>query len=118
MKDFFLENTYPLLFLVGFIFIVTGLVLKFFPPKKINSFYGYRMPSSMKNQEVWDFAQIYAANRMVLAGVKCLTLGFLKWFIGNANEIIISIGLVILLVVIMIYEVEKAIKQKFPKNVN
>ena len=118
MKDFFIENTYPVLFLVGFIFIVTGLILKFFPPKKINSLYGYRMPSAMQNQATWDFAQIYAANRMVLAGVKCLALGFLKWFTGSTNEIIISVALVILLVVIMIYEVEKAIKQKFPKHVN
>lgn len=33
----------------GPLFMIAGLVLLKFPPKKINSLYGYRTNSSMKN---------------------------------------------------------------------
>jgi len=35
----------------GLIFILAGFIMLKFPPKKINSLYGYRTSSSMKNQE-------------------------------------------------------------------
>jgi uncharacterized membrane protein len=47
-----------LLFILFFIFSL-------FPPKKINSLYGYRTPNSMKSQENWDFANRYS-NRLAL----------------------------------------------------
>lgn len=48
---------------------IGGAILRFFPPKKINSFYGYRTPRSMKNQENWDFAQKYAGQLMLSWGL-------------------------------------------------
>jgi uncharacterized membrane protein len=48
-------------FLCGLLFIIAGYILLKFPPKNINSLYGYRTSSSMENQEKWDFAQNYSS---------------------------------------------------------
>ncbi|MEQ8323615.1 MAG: SdpI family protein [Vicingaceae bacterium] len=52
---------------IGPIFVMIGLLLALFPPTKMNGFYGYRSPQSMKSQKNWAFAQVHAA------------AGFLRW---------------------------------------
>lgn len=42
---------------IPIILLIMGLGMYFFPPKKINSFIGYRSNKSMKDQESWDYAQ-------------------------------------------------------------
>lgn len=39
----------------GVLFLISIIFWKF-PPKKINSLYGYRTPKAMQNQQIWDFA--------------------------------------------------------------
>jgi len=48
-----------------------------FPPKKINSIYGYRTASSMKNQLRWDFAQLYASKQMIKYGLLLSMVGLI-----------------------------------------
>ena len=91
------------------------------PPKNINYFYGYRTVNSMKSQERWDFAQVFAAKKMRKYGKYLMIIAF----IGLPVIIFIPIGflvltilmLIIILIVIsvMIFQVEKAIKKKFRK---
>ena len=54
--------------LVGPIFIIAGIVMILFPPKKINYLYGYRTKNSMKNIDRWNFAQNYSAKIMIFSG--------------------------------------------------
>ena len=54
---------------VGFIGFVVGLVFWRFPPKKINSVYGYRTPRSQKDIASWRFAQRFSAKLMVWTGL-------------------------------------------------
>ncbi len=42
--------------------IVAFVILRLFPPRKINRLYGYRTKRSMQNQKKWDFAQKYSAD--------------------------------------------------------
>ena len=44
-----------------FLFIV-ALLFKLFPPKRINSVYGYRTASSTRDQQTWAEANRYSAN--------------------------------------------------------
>jgi uncharacterized membrane protein len=53
MQDFFL--------LGAFILLVVGLFYFFVPPKGINPVYGYRTPSSTKNDENWEVANKWAS---------------------------------------------------------
>ncbi|WP_452232535.1 SdpI family protein [Lacinutrix sp. MEBiC02595] len=91
--------------LVGIIFILTGIIMQLFPPKKINPLYGYRTRNSMKNQNNWDFAQKYAAKLLTIIGVVLLLLSTLNIFFniqGNLEKIISAIlilGAVIFLLI-------------------
>ena len=48
---------------------ICGVVMMYFPPRKINPFYGYRTARACKNQRNWDFAQRHSARMNVLAGI-------------------------------------------------
>lgn len=50
------------------VFVITLVVIsivKVIPPRKINSWYGYRTKMSMKNQKNWDYAQKYSTTRIL-----------------------------------------------------
>ena len=101
----------------GLIFMLAGFIMLKFPPKKINSLYGYRTSSSMKNRERWDFSQKYSAIEMIkLAAI--LTLSSVIGLIYNPDGELgrflgLGLGLMILMVVVLLIRVEKAIKNKF-----
>ena len=57
--------------------MIVGLIQKRFPPKRINGLYGYRMPSSMKNQQTWDEANSFSARYMIKLGLIVMVAGFI-----------------------------------------
>jgi uncharacterized membrane protein len=61
--------------LIGAILVIIGLIMSRFPPKKINDYYGYRMPSATKNQQTWDEANRFSAAYMAKAGFVTLVIG-------------------------------------------
>jgi uncharacterized membrane protein len=54
--------------LIGVIFLLAGLIQKRFPPKEINSLYGYRTTLSMKNQQNWDEGNRYSTALIIKCG--------------------------------------------------
>ena len=99
----------------GIIFFMTGIIMIKFPPKHINSFYGYRTKSSMQNKLAWTFAQKYSALEMLKLGA-LLTFFSLIGFFFKPDETtgkFVGVGLVILMVIILIIRVEVAIRKKF-----
>lgn len=101
--------------LLGGIFVVTGLIMYIFPPKKINSLYGYRTTKSMKNQERWGFAQKYAAKVMIVLGVAYIFLLILFSVFDLNKEIQLGIGLgsLLLLAICIFFIVEKKLAKHF-----
>jgi len=65
----------------GGIILAVGLIYKFFPPKKINNWYGYRTARSMNSQEVWEYANKLGPN-LIFAG------GFLSILVGSITAYI------------------------------
>lgn len=101
--------------LTGSIFIVVGIIMLKFPPKNINSIYGYRTSSAMKNQERWTFAQTYSAKEFIKLGAILALFGIIGLFL-HPNENVataIGIGLMMLILIVLFVRVEKAIKAKF-----
>ncbi|QRM87990.1 hypothetical protein FG167_01715 [Lacinutrix sp. WUR7] len=90
---------------VGIIFIITGIIMQLFPPKKINPLYGYRTRSSMQNQQKWDFSQKYSAKLLTIIGVFLLLISTLNFFFNLQGDLektisaILIIGSVIFLVI-------------------
>ena len=68
---------------IGIIFIIIGFIQKTWPPKNINSFYGYRMPSSKQNQQTWDEANRYSARYMIKVGLFILIVGIVATILLN-----------------------------------
>ena len=60
-------------FVIPFVMIFVGYILKKHPVKDMNSGNGYNTPSSRKSQEHWDYAQSIAPNIFIGIGK---TLGF------------------------------------------
>jgi uncharacterized membrane protein len=100
------------------IFIGMGIISKKFPPRHINSVYGYRTSRSMKSQERWDFAQSYSANEMIKLGSLLLltSLFGLALNLSEWLEIALGFGLMIAMVIVFVIRTEKAIQNKFEKE--
>lgn len=104
----------PLL-LIGLIFIVAGFILHKFPPKTINTLYGYRTKRLMRDQKSWDFAQLYSSKLMMQFGLLYAFIGLIG-FIYKPNETIvaiITITLLIAIAAIIIVIVERKLKNRF-----
>jgi len=104
---------------VGMAFYIVGNLLRTYPPKKINHWYGYRTPSSMRSQERWDFAQLYAAKEMIKHGFILTMIGILFGFFFQFDETInaiLIVSLVLLSSISMIVFTERAIKKNFKER--
>ncbi|MBK7856153.1 MAG: SdpI family protein [Bacteroidetes bacterium] len=63
------------------ILLLAGLVLKFFPPTKINSLCGYRTKRSMENINNWKLANEYSVNLMIYLSIFSLGLNGILFFL-------------------------------------
>jgi|SRR6218665_2089003 len=104
--------------IIDFVIIIAGLIQLIFPPKKINSLYGYRTPRSMKNIEVWNFAQRLSSKLMISFGAILCLFGCISLILGLEDQFINTTGIVlmILLFLILLLYMELVIKKKFPQD--
>jgi uncharacterized membrane protein len=121
MEKIIFEYSNPtglILMLTGIIFFIAGWVQQKYPPKKINHLYGYRTKTSMRNQEVWKFAQEYSSKKMMKYSLYMILLGALLSFFELEGIGFLWVGLVstILTPVVMLIEVERELKKRFPKE--
>ena len=112
---------YPLpsiLFLSGGIFYLAALVFSKFPPKKINYLYGYRTKASMKSQESWNFSQNYTSKKMKYISLYIFIIGAFSSFLNIELMWSLWLGIIIsiLMPVLVILEVEKELKTRYPKE--
>jgi|SRR5688572_7967908 len=100
--------------IAGPVFIITGWILLKYPPKKINLWYGYRTRNSMKNLEVWNFAQVYSAKEMMKAGFLLSVTSILGLFFKPSEFVsaFIAFGILFFIIFIFIFRVEKAISKR------
>lgn len=104
----------PIVIIVLFVMMIT----KVFPPKNINSLYGYRTTKAMKNKVNWDFAQKYSTNLFLLLFSILLLIQILLYTIYGSTsftELSVVIGL-LLCVAVVLYQTEKKLKLNQFKN--
>jgi uncharacterized membrane protein len=107
---------YLLIYIIlGSTFLLAGLALKFFPPKKINSLYGYRTTLSMTDQKYWDFSQRYSGRLSIALSLIMFVIGIsLKLLdINIITALIICVIVTLTTGFLIIFLTEKAIKNKF-----
>jgi uncharacterized membrane protein len=100
------------LFIVGFVFAAAAFISLKFPPKNINSIYGYRTSRSMKNQENWDLAQRFSSQLMLKQGLIMLLLAFILAVLPIPVEAATLMSLLLLLtsVINLFVQTEKRLK--------
>lgn len=97
----------------GSVVLAVGLLMKFLPPKKINSFYGYRTPRSMKNQLAWEEANSFSAKLLLWAGISTLFIQVVCYFaLGEHISLLIQLGYYLAFVIVSIVLTEKQLKAK------
>lgn len=98
--------------ILGLVFIIVGLISQRFPPRRINSMYGYRTNRSMADQASWDIAQRIAPKEMMKMGLGLSLIYPLDWLVmwSPGMSTLVGLALVILAVVIMIMRVEHKLK--------
>ncbi|MEE9406910.1 MAG: SdpI family protein [Polaribacter sp.] len=102
----YVVTTNGLLFLLSFIFWK-------FPPKKINSLYGYKTPKAMLNQQIWDFANSTFNNSLLIyAGISFIAGLFFATFV-KAELTWQPMAFVFLSVIVSIVKTERALTDNF-----
>ncbi|PVH26378.1 SdpI family protein [Sphingobacterium corticibacter] len=86
--------------LIDLFIVAVPLVLYFFPPKNINSFYGYRTTRSTNNIENWRFAQRHFSKQwMFLAPltivVQVLLICFTDHDLRSKSSMILPISMAV-----------------------
>lgn len=105
-------------FFVGLIFVLAGLVMYLFPPKKINYLYDYRTQRSTESQERWDFAQKFSAKELIKLGM-LLSLSSVTALLSNfthSTNLLVGLFLVIVTCILLFLRVENAFKNNFNKK--
>lgn len=107
-----MNDTSTTLLLIGTIFLLTGLITKRFPPKKINSFYGYRTPKSKSNVTNWKISQIESSKRMIEAALVLMCCSVIFYFIPmkESTSIITIAILIIASILYILISVERKLK--------
>ncbi|MDI9309256.1 MAG: SdpI family protein [Limnohabitans sp.] len=114
----FLDYVYHLPIMIGNLYVITSLITIVFPPKKINSWHGYRTPASMKSEAKWNFTQKNSSYLMLKTGFILLLISSLKTIFGSNFEGLINFTILFVSVVIIFFKTEKAIKKNFSENVS
>ena len=112
------EKTSVVPFTTGILFVIAAAITLVFPPKKINLLYGYRTRASMKNQQVWDFAQRYSGVKMMQIGFALMGFSLLNVFFGfnDSFQLMIGLSFVIIACAFLFLVTESAIRKKFPNQ--
>jgi uncharacterized membrane protein len=98
--------------------LVLALVIRKFPPKKINPIYGYRTRRSMMNQQTWDAANTYSTKGMINIAVWSLGLAVVTYYIYPEITLWVTIIVNTLLLFVVIFSTENYLKKHFDESGN
>lgn len=97
----------------GLPLLLIGYLYKIRPPKKINHMYGYRTKRSMKNQQVWDYANKIGANAIINSGIITSISGLIPLFIDWEHAHFIPLSVLIISLIGGIIYCEKMLNKHF-----
>lgn len=99
----------------GILFLLS-LVFKFFPPKKINNWYGYRTYKSMQNKDIWDTANSTFNSAFVIYSGLSLLGGVLIAYVSSETLTWQPMVLVFLSIAVCIVKTENTLKENFTEE--
>lgn len=109
--------------LVPLSMIAFGSKFRKMAPKRINLFFGYRTPKSMKNQDTWKFAHNLCGKLWFFTGIALtpITMVAMLFSFGKSIDYVgfygtIIIALQIIIMIATIFPVELALKREFDRH--
>lgn len=112
--DIFLTNSVIWAFIVPLLMTLIGVVWLKKPPKKINSWYGYRTKLSASSRETWDFANRHCAMVFIRVGIVMLVVSAIILILNPSDEVIVFLTIVQPIVLMAAaVPTTKALKDKF-----
>jgi hypothetical protein len=98
--------------LLGPLLLAGALYFRANPPADMNSAYGYRTASSFQSQEVWDEAQRFSANLMLVAAVATLLFEVVVSLTMKPRHSLMATALFMVLAVVLVLPLtERHLKQ-------
>jgi uncharacterized membrane protein len=99
--------------ILGPVILLIALLFRNYPPKRVNNWYGYRTPRSMRSQEAWDSANAFSSRAMLIAAAAtCFFQLFAYFLIGGKAGLLWSAGFLAVSLVIVIPITERYLKKK------
>ena len=101
--------------LTGSVFLIAGIIMLKFPPKTINTLYGYRTEAAMQSQERWEFAQRYSAIKLVQIGLILMVIALIGCFYNLPNTFGVVAGITLTLAGagMLFYKTENELRVRF-----
>jgi len=96
----------------GLLFLLS-IIFWFFPPKKINNFYGYRTQKTMLNQDIWEFANTVFNKNLLIYTTISLFAGLLFAYAASEKTSWQPMVLVLLTILVSIIKTERALSDNF-----
>jgi uncharacterized membrane protein len=109
-----------LTFLAGGLFMITGIIYKFKPPKKITWFGSMQLKTARRSEEAWREAIRFAAKPIIVAGLFLTVVGLLPIFFPNFQFFTFSSATTLILAtsLLLISSINKHINSLFDKAGN
>ena len=105
---------YYVLSINGLLFFFS-ILFYLFPPKKINSIYGYRTAKTMKNQTIWNFANTFFVRQFIIYSGISLAMALL--FVFWTKEISWQpMAILILSLAVSVIKTEQEINRNFDEE--
>lgn len=102
---------YDVLSINGLLFVFS-IIFYLFPPKKINSIYGYRTPKTMKNETIWNFANTFFVKQFIIYSAISLAMALL--FVFLAKEVSWQpMAIMLLSLAVSVIKTEQEISKNF-----
>ena len=110
----------PITLISGTAAVACGLILYFFPPKRINWFYGYRTRRSSSSKDAWKFAQRFSSINLIFSGLLLQAFSLIEFVISfDENSGSISgVLLLLTLLAIPILRTERQLKRRYNRKDN
>lgn len=98
--------------------LALALILKKFPPRKINHFYGYRTRRSMLTEHTWVAANTYSTRLMIKISLWSFVIALVTYFIYPEFTLWTTLIANTLLLFVIIFKTENYLKKHFDDSGN
>ena len=111
-------NPYIYVISVNCLLFFFSIVFYLFPPKKINALYGYRTNKSMKNDEIWHFANSFFTKTLMKYALISLVAALILEFITSTQTTWQPMAIMVLSLAVSIIKTEQVLSQSFDDDGN